>query len=512
LFHAANALLCFLLIERLLRLARPGDDDRLRRLAAAAGALFFSIHPLRVESVAWITERRDVVSGLFVLATVLAYLRMGASPPGSAARRQSYALTLGLFVLSLLCKPTGMTLPLALLILDVYPLRRTATEKRSTILIEKLPFLALMIGAAVLTSITLRHANAFHSIEGYPLAQRLTQPGYRVSFYLFKTLVPLSLSPLYLYRPEIGWPQLAGWIVVAAITTLVLLRRRRAPAAAAAWLAFGALIAPVSGLFQAGLHFAADRYTYLPGLPFAALLGGALLALAPRIPRPALISVAGAVLVALALLSVRQIRVWRDSMTLWDHAIALDPGSYLAFNNRGTARAERGDSEGAMRDYDASIAIRPDWEKPWNNRAIERAKQGDHAGAVEAFTRSLAIQPEQTDAYGYRAISRIKTGDLAGARADLDEALRRRPEAPYYLKRATLRGIAGDLDGVISDCNEALKLKPESPDALTSRGMARLQKRDPAGVRDLEQALRVAPPDWPQRAQFEKILRSLQPR
>jgi len=508
LFHAANAALFFLLLETLLRRARPDHDPRARSWAAAAGALFFAIHPLRVESVAWITERRDVTSGLFVLLTLLAYLRMTAEAPGSPGRRRGWILTLAAFTASLLCKPTGMALPLVLLILDVYPLKRTPAERPAALLREKLPFFALMIGAAMLTSISLGHAKAFYGTADYPLTERLLQPGYRVAFYVLKTFVPLQLSPLYMYRPGIGTLHASGWLAMGSITWFVLQNRREIPAAAAAWLAFGAMIAPVSGLFQAGLHFAADRYSYLPCLPFAALFAVALLLPSPRIGVGVRVGIAVGVLLLFIALSGVQIRIWRNSLELWNHALWLDGDSYLPYNNRGVAKAALGDDDGALSDYQTSIAIRSDWPKPWNNRGILMAARGEHASAVADFTRSLELGPDQLNPYGYRALSRIKTGDLAGARADLDVYLSRKPEAGYFLKRVALRGIAGDLDGVIADCGEALKLNPDLPEAWMNRGMARMQKGDAGGARaDFEQALRVAPPNWPQRTRVAALLR-----
>lgn len=508
LFHTVNAVLCLLLIEALLRRARPDDDPRARLWAAAAGALFFAVHPLRVESVAWITERRDVTSGLFILLTLLAYLKMSAEAPGDPRRRRARNLALAAFAGAMLCKPTGMGLPLALLVLDVYPLKRFPSEKPVALLREKIPFFVLMIAAALMTSVSLGSAKALYAASAYPFVERIAAPGYRVAFYVCKTLVPLHLSPLYMYRPGIGSLHAAGWLAMAAITWVVLRNRRRVPGAAAAWIAFGLLIAPVSGLFQAGLHFAADRYTYLPCLPFAALFAALLLLPAPRVGVPVRVAGAAGVLLLFAALSGVQIRIWRDSVALWDHALWLDPDSYLPYNNRGAAKADLGDDEGALADYQTSITIRSDWPKPWNNRGMLMATRGNHLTAVADFTRSLELAPDQVNPYGYRALSRIKTGDLAGARSDLDVYLRQKPEAGYFLKRANLRGIAGDLDGVIADCGEALRLQPGLTEAWTSRGMARLQKGDAAGGRaDIEQAIRVAPPNWSQRARFEALLR-----
>ncbi|HEV3028789.1 MAG TPA: tetratricopeptide repeat protein, partial [Planctomycetota bacterium] len=513
LLHAANGVLFFLFLHGLLRRARPDEDPRRLGWAAAAGALLFSIHPLRVESVAWITERRDVTSLFFFLLALLAYLRLADQTPGTAAHRKWMALSSLAFAASLFSKATGFTLPAVLLLLDVWPLRRLGPGRTAAVLKEKIPFVVLMAVAILLTLRAQKEAHALYTMESYPLAKSLRMPGYRVSFYVAKSFLPLSLSPLYLRPSGALLPDILGWAFVLGVTTLVLLRRAAMPAATVAWLSFGILISPVSGIFQGGVHFSAgDRYTYLPCLPFAVLAAAGLLAAARRAPPPALVGGTLAVLLTLGVLTWRQSQVWKDSISLWNHALALDPGGYLPYNNRGTAKYEQGDVDGAILDYQASIAARADWEKPWNNLGIARAGRGDHTGAVLAFTRSLEIEPDQTNPYGYRALSRLKTEDFAGARADLDEVLRRSPSALYHVKRAGLRGMEGNLDGAIADCSAALALNPNYADAWVSRGMARLQKGEPAGLEDLRKSLRVAPPDWPQRARIEGLLRSAQPR
>lgn len=602
--HVANALLFFRILEILL--LRAGAADPVPRRAGAAGALLYAVHPLRVESVAWVTERRDLTSGVFFFLTILAYLRWTES-----RRPRWLAASVAAFAGMLLCKAMGMTLPLVLLVIDAFPLRRFSTEKPRSLLVEKIPFFVLLIAAVAATVVGQRIAGALYTRETYPLVHSFAQPGYRVSFYVLKTLVPWPLSPLYWFRPEIGWPQALGWIAVLGAGVAAIVRRRAWPAATAAWIAFVLLIAPVCGVFQAGPHFAADRYTYLACLPFAALAAAALLRASETRYARAAAAVSVAALAGLALLTAAQCLVWRDSVTLWTHALRVDPDLYLAYNNRGTAKSEKGDWTGAIEDYDRSIALRSDWAKPWFNRGVARAALGDPARAIEDFSRAVLLDPSHVDAIAGRAIARSKlgrsaealadcgellrlrpdaalgfatrgqvrfllgdlpgaiadytraleiapspdvygnrglarvqagqardaladytrslelrpdhvetivnravarslAGDLPGALRDFDDALRLKPGPAIYLSRATARGMAGDFEGAIADCSEAIRRNPGHAPAYARRGMARLERRDPAGAaQDFEKALELAPPGWPQRPQIEALLADL---
>jgi len=487
--HALNAVLCFLVLRELLRRARPEGEPALRAWIAAAGALFFSLHPLRVESVAWVTERRDLTSGVFFFLTILAYLRWT-----EARKRGWLCASVACFGGMILSKPMGMTLPLVLLVLDAFPLRRFSAEKLRPILLEKIPYFALLIAAVLLTAMGLRHAEALHSEQTYSLVHSLAQPGFRVSFYALKTLAPWPLSPLYWFRPEIGAAQVAGWLAVLSVTAAVLVKRRTWPAATAAWIAYGVLVAPVSGLVQAGAHFAADRYSYLACLPFAALAAALLLrASETRFARPAA-AAAVAVLAGLALLSSIQCLVWRDSVTLWNHALRYDPELYLGYNNRGTARADKGDWAGAVEDYNRSISIYPEWPKPWFNRGVARATRGDHAGAIEDFSRAIQIDPKHADAIAARAVSRSKRGDAAGALADCEEILRLRPASPLgYATRGLVKFGRGDAAGAIADYSRVLEIAP-SPDVYRNRGMARAQSgKLPEAIEDYTRSLELRP-------------------
>jgi len=546
LLHVLNAGLVWLLLDRLLRRAMPAADDVRRRWSAAAGGLFFSIHPLRVESVAWVTERRDLVSGVFFLLTLLAYLRMSESAPGSRGRRAWLAASAAAFAASLLGKAMGMTLPLVLFLLDAWPLRRFGREKTASLVAEKIPFILLMGAAIVLTSLGQRQVQALSGLDHYPLTQMLTQPGSRVSFYVLKTLLPVGLSPLYFYRAELGLPQALGWVAVLLLTILTLRRWRQAPAPAVAWLSYGFLIAPVSGIVQAGPHDTADRYSYLACLPFAALIAGALCRPAGARGRNVLHVVAGLLLAVLGVLTLRQCGFWKDSLTLWSRALEVGPPNHLALLNRGTARLEVGDAAGAVEDYSRSLEINPAYVKSWNSRGLARERLGDLGGARSDYDEALRLRPDYPLAWTNRGSLRRRAGDLPGALADAEEAVRRDPAGGNgYILRAGLRRSQGDLKGAgedydravavaplsvealnnrgmlrlqtgrpaeaFADYDRALSLKPGNPPVLVGRGQARLLTGDAAGAAaDFDLALRSAPRDWPLRHDVEVLLQRAQ--
>jgi tetratricopeptide (TPR) repeat protein len=493
LLHSINAALCFALMGRLLDRALPEHPPRARHAMALAGALFFSLHPLRVESVAWITERRDVLSGLFFLLSLLAYLKSTDGP----SRRLWIGASLAAFAASLLCKAMGMTLPFVLLILDAWPLRRFERERPRTVLIEKAPFFALLLAGAALSAWAQTSAQAVYSYREYPLAQIAGQPGFRVSFYVLKTLLPIGLSPLYFYRPVMGAGQVVGWAAVLGLSVLLWRRRRDAPAAAAAWAAYLVLIGPVSGFAQAGPHAVADRYSYLACLPFAGLF-----AAAPAFPSsPAARRAAGALAaVALALLAgltVRQCGYWHDSVALWDRAISIEPDVYFSLHNRGTARLAIQDSTGALADFDRAITLNPRYPNPWYNRGTLRAALGDQTGAVEDYTASLQLDPNQANVLSARGLARTKLGDRAGSFADVDAAVRQRPDLfQPRLHRGLVRLTWGDPAAALEDFTRAVALEPLSSVARFQRGRALFQLgRRPEALADFNRALELRPDD-----------------
>jgi tetratricopeptide (TPR) repeat protein len=490
LFHAANAALVFFILTALL-----GGEGAAPPAAAIAGALLFSIHPLRVESVAWATERRDVVSGFFFLLSILAYLRMARSE----TPRRWLALSAAAFAGSLLSKATGLTLPLVLLVLDVYPLGRAGLGARR-LMLEKLPFFVLTIGSAVMTFVTQSQAGALAAAQSYGWIDRLVQPGYRSLFYIGKTLVPIDLSPLYLVEYVTSPPQLKfvlAWLGAAAVTGLLVALRRRVPALLSAWIAYAALIAPFAGLFQFGLHFAADRNSYLACLPWAALAAAGLRALGGRRPAVALVLGAAAIGAAGAT-SVRQIRVWSDSIALWNHAIEADPSNYVAYLKRGTALGNEGREEEALADFVRSIQIRPDYAFGYANLGVYHLRRGDRASARRALDRALELDPALIDARLNRATVRLRSEDGNGALADLDEAIRREPRhGPARVMRAELRRARGDPAGAREDLEVAIRARPMDPSAYRVRGLLAFERGDlRAGIQEMTLALDRDPRDF----------------
>ncbi len=475
LLHAANAALLYLLIHRLLPRIAPGLDEKKGRWAAALGALFHAVHPLRVESVTWITERRDVLAGLFFLLAILAYLRMHTEEDRGGPRGRWLALSAACFAGSLLSKALGIMLPAALLALDVWPLGRWRAGLRRRVLLEKGLFALIAAADAAVMLRAMGQIQALQRAEGYDVAARVMQGAYGLCFYVWKTLLPLDLSPLYLLESRMD-PSAAKYVVclllcVVAGVILMLLARRR-PGWAVAAFCYAALVAPVLGFVVTGQQIVADRYSYLSCIPFAALVAAALGQAAMSRWRG---GVAAAALLLLGGLTAWQVTRWHDSITLWSHAIRLDPGHTVAYTNRGLARQLQGDLAGAFADLDAALRINPGNADALMNRGNLREQKEDVQGAFADCDRAISISPGLAQAWS---------------------------------NRGRLKLLRNDREGAAADCSEAIRLSPGLPEPRAVRGLARESLGDAAGAAaDYEAALRLAPPEWPQRTNVERFLR-----
>jgi len=422
LIHAVNAFLCYALAYRLLALglgtsARPDD----LRLGAAVTALFFALHPLRVESVVWITERRDVLMLLFALTTVIAWLRACRSSAGGRPARRWYWTAVVCFALALLSKVMVVGLPIVLMVLDVYPLRRDGVHHgwRGRLLrlaiVEKAPFLLLSGAASAVTLVIAAQRAHATPLSALGIGERLAIAGYGLAFYLWKTLVPGPLSPLYtLFRPVVPWSAtyVAPALAVAGITALTVALRRRWPAGLAVWVSYIALLLPMLGLVHSGAQITADRFAYAASVGPAILVGAAVAwcreasrhgRVAPPLAR-GVVAATVAWLVALGALTVPQIGIWKDSVALWRHAADAEPESDIPIFYLGWALAEAGRYDEARAHFERSLARVPPGLPALRAQflfhlGLVALQAGQNSDAEARFHDALRLDPEHPAAW-----------------------------------------------------------------------------------------------------------------
>ena len=448
LIHAMNAVVFYFIARRLLAAAGFPDEAPLPWSAAFA-ALVFGAHPLRAESVAWVTERRDVLCGLFFLLAVLAYL---VSLDAGAARFMRFA-SIAAFGAAMLCKAQAVPLPAALLLLDVYPLRRLRAGWRP-LLVEKLPYFALAFVGGVVAIIATRHGATFTPYAQYGPAARVAMTGYGIIFYPWKWLWPMNLSPLYELPAHVDLFSQRFMIPLVAtvlITALLVALRRQWPAGLAAWAYSAIMVLPLVGPLHTGNQLAHDRYSYLSGLGFAALAGGGLACLLFAAARGTLsplvgrVGLAGALLVLLGLGSATWVQAggWRDSESLWSWAVETDPECAICLNNLAMTYMSRKQTEDAEAALRRSLALR--------EHAMTHNNLG---GLLELTGRPDEAEREYQDALRLRP-------DLREALANLGE---------LYVKRGRYEAALPPLRRLFQDAPDTPRLRANLGRALRQRG------------------------------------------
>ncbi len=435
--HALNAALVFILCVQLIKTARPDREMRKTLIAAAVAALLFGLHPLRVESVAWVTERKDVLYALFFLLSVIVYLRYVSS--SGLAKKLLYASSLCLFAMSVMSKSMAVTLPMVLLVLDYYPLKRLSFKW--AVVVEKIPFLLLSLGLSAMTTLTHRPDGALGALEGQAVLWRLLLPTRNYIFYLYKLILPVGLAPYYPY-PENASPfsmeYVFALIIFTVITLLCVWMFRRQRLFLAVWLYYLVTLLPVIGLIKFGEFITADRYTYLSSIgPFMlAGLGVAYLMGEGKRQRMMTTTCAATVILAIfAVMTIRQTAIWKDSLTLWSYTIKLYPNKIsIAYNNRGLAYEARGDLLRAITDYDTATQIDPGNMLSYLNRGIAYGVMGDYRRAIGEFNKAIDLAPEDRKTYMNRGVAYLSMGDYRRAVEDLESAIQLDPSDPigYY--------------------------------------------------------------------------------
>jgi Tfp pilus assembly protein PilF len=497
LLHAANAVLLFLVLKRMT--AAPW------RSALVAG--LFALHPLHVESVAWVSERKDVLSAFFWILTMGAYA-LYAERPGPLR----YAWVVVLFALGLMAKPMLVTLPFVLLLLDVWPLgrlrgnpapagapgragaarggpappaSRAGTGARSGagawgLVAEKVPLFLLAAVSSVVTFLVQRSAGAMPAMERLPLDARLANAAVAYWRYIGKLLWPADLSAFYPLRPWAAWQVGLSVLALAALTALALRAAGRAPWFLTGWLWYAGTLVPVIGVVQVGRQAMADRYTYLPlvGLFIAAVWGGAELSAAARLPRAAPAAAGALALAALAACSQAQVRVWRDTVTLFGHALEIDPDNPVAHNVLGFELAARGRGAEAEEHFRRALAAEPGYAAARYNLGLALAKQGRFAEAADQLEAAVGARPDYAEARRNLGGVYDRLGRAGDAEREYAEAVRLDPadaEARNDLG-ASLAARGSDAEAAVQ-YEEAIRLRPGYAEALNNLGVVRARQR-----------------------------------
>ena len=528
LLHLLNTLLVLGLVARLC----PQEMTSGTRIAwATAVAALWALHPMKVESVAWAAERKDVLFAAFYLGAISSYLSWV-----DGRRWRWLALSVLLAIGGVLSKSMAITLPAALVVIDAVRARRW----RLGLLADKLPHLIVAATAVGLYGLRWGAGGIGYGVglagsDAVAPWDRLFAAVYRHPAFAAHWLVPTDLAVIYpipAWFVRAHWPHFAA-LVAAHLALLACLPAlwRRSRRAVAALLFYTLTLLPVLLAPVSTTNFLSDRYTYLPSLGLSALLVMGAAAATRRLPRCHLaLAAAGVMLLTLlAGLTWRQVGVWRDSETLWDRNLAVRPPHAFAHNNRGAARLARGDQEGALADFERAVALRPEYAEARANRAemrrrtgllnqalsdirIAAARQPMNAAfhriegsvladlerleeAVTSYTLALEQDPSDLEARYLRAQAHRRNGDLGAARADIDAVLHARPAtADHLLLRALIRARQGDLRGALVDTTRVLELDPANAVALNNRAFLRLRLDQPAlALADLDRALALRP-------------------
>jgi len=496
--HMANTLLLFLVLRWMTGAI----------WASAFVAALFALHPLHVESVAWVAERKDVLSTLFWMLTMAAYHYYTESP---GVKR--YLLVSLAFVMGLMAKPMLVTLPFVLLLLDYWPLGRVKLEQRSSILpllLEKIPLLALTACFCALTFLAQQKGGLLPSLDLLSVQDRLANALVSYVSYIGMMMWPGHLAVYYHQSAAAsGWQALLCALCLGSISTLVVLWRQERPYLAVGWLWYLGTLVPVIGLVQIATFTMADRYTYVPLIGLFMMIAWGLPDLLPpwKYQRMALLLSAGIVVLAFTARTRSQVRHWENSVSLWKQTANATDNNYSAYNCLGAALIAQGRFEEGIAQLSKALGIKPDYAEAYINLGDAMARQGRLDEARAHFSTALKIDPDYVEAMTNLGLTLCKQGkprealdhfaaalsikpdyaeahnNMGGALSDLgrlDEAIEHYSKAlqinPHYAEACNNMGLAlarqGHLDEAIEHYSKALQVKPGLVEAHNNKGIA----------------------------------------
>jgi tetratricopeptide (TPR) repeat protein len=549
LFHALNSVLVFLGLYSLTQKTDPSGAGALWRSFIVAA--FFGLHPLRVESVAWVAERKDVLSAFFALLSLLAYAKYAASveyrvssvvgknvaenqTSNAASSPLWYFLSFFFFILGLMSKPMLVTLPFVLLLLDYWPLGRFGVQRPTTefiekllkqlmasigrshtplkqgvnengrsfvnsgavLLVEKVPFFA---GAAILSVITIvvQRKEGAMSLT-VPFVGRIANAVVSYSRYLAKTFFPHDLAFFYPYELRLSAVTIvSATLLLAAISVVAIYWRRERPFLFTGWFWFVGSLIPVIGLIQVGDQALADRYTYIPSIGlFVALVWSAHdLTRGWQFQRSFFGLIVAAVALIWALKTREQIGIWKSNETLFTNAIAVTPKNYIARNNLGATFERQGRWDEAAAQFRQAIADKPDYAQAHRNLGLVFERQGEPTRAIEEYREAMRLNPSYADPHNALGVLFNTQGRVDEALKEFQQALRLKPDyADAHFNLGLIYGRQGHLDEAIREYKAVLEVQPNRADVHNNLGVALNNKGNvDDAIREYVEAIELEP-------------------
>ena len=481
--HAANSILLFFLFMRLTKARWP----------SAFVAFTFALHPLHVESVAWIAERKDVLSTLFFLLAIWAYLNYVERP---GLRR--YAIVAALFCCGLMSKPMVVTLPFVLLLLDFWPLRRRA-------ILEKAPLLVLAAAASAIAFLAQQQTGAVAAIDVIPAGLRLANAIVSYIAYIFSFLWPSGLAVLYPYPAEIAvWEWAGAAVLVAGLTVAAVWWSKRRPYFTVGWFWFLGTLLPVIGLIQVGVQSRADRYMYIPMIGLTIVVAWGASEFGVRRFKNVLAYAATAICTAWAVVAWISVQYWENSMRLFEHALEVTNGNFVAHNNLADEFMRKGRNQDAIVQFTAASRIRPNDATVLDNLGVAFETAGRPAEAVPVLNKAIQIAPAYYKAHVDLGSALMATDHVEDAVSQFEQALRTKrddPQANYALGGALM--VLGRVEearphllAALPKVQEEVRNTPEEPNGHYNLGRlyVTLGRIDEA-IPEFSEAVRLAPGD-----------------
>jgi tetratricopeptide (TPR) repeat protein len=436
------------------------------RWRSAFVAFAFALHPLHVEAVAWVAERKEVLSGLFWAASLLAWAYYSEKP-----RVGRFCVVVMTFCFGLLAKPMIVTLPFVLLLVDFWPLGRFRTTPLRRLILEKVPMLALAAIVSVITYLVQTGGGAVSTLEQVPLGVRIENALVSYCLYVAKFVWPANLAVIYPYDSDMPvWTAIGAGLALAAITGLAIRQIGTRPYVAVGWFWFLGTLVPVIGLVQIGLQSRADRYTYIPliGLAVIAAWGAA------ELRRPAILAAATAAIGAVWIaITSMQIGYWRDTVALFEHAIQVTDHNWLALSALSHTLIERNRVDEADPYIQEALRLRPNLADTHINSGAALSKREKYTAAEGEYRTAVQLSPGNADAREGLGVVLLEQGRMAEAEENLIAALRIRPDhADTHYNLGRMYGLAGQHERAIAEFQASARLNPENPENHYNLGTA----------------------------------------